>query len=266
MRECLALVRAAWQTESSYRLNMALSLISLALVVVPLYFVSNALQPLMASSIAQQSREYFAFTLIGALTFALISASISALPGALGAAIGRGTLEAFLATPTHPAVLFAGMSAYTVLWALVRGAVLLGAGVVLGVHIAWGNALTSALIIALLLVAYGAVGLVGSSLLLCFRTTGPLLSGALTVSAFLGGVYYPTHVIPSWLQEISKVLPLTYGLRALRQSALRGDDFASVSGDVAILALQTALLLLIGTIAIGAALRHARRTGTLSHY
>ena len=266
MRECLALVRAAWQTESSYRLNMALSLISLAFVVVPLYFVSNALQPLMAQSIASQSREYFAFTLIGALTFALISASVSALPSALGAAIGRGTLEAFLSTPTHPAVLFTGLSAYTVLWALLRGSVLLFAGVMLGVHIAWANTLASMLIVALLLAAYGAIGLMGSSLLLCFRTTGPLLSGALTVSAFLGGVYYPTHVIPSWLQEVSRLLPLTYGLRALRQTALRGEPLSAVSGDVAVLAAQTALLLLVGAAAIAVALRHARRTGTLSHY
>lgn len=266
MHECFALLRAAWQAESSYRLNMALSLISLAFVVVPLYFVSNALQPLMASSIATQSREYFAFTLIGALAFALISASVNALPGAIGSAIGRGTLEAFLATPTNPAVLFTGLSAYTILWALLRGTVLLIAGVMLGVHIAWANIVSIVLIVALLLLSYGAVGLVASSLLLCFRTTGPLLSVTLTVSAFLGGVYYPTHVIPSWLQEVSKVLPLTYGLRALRQTALRGEHFADVAADVAILALQTALLLLVGSTAIAAALRHARRTGTLSHY
>ena len=266
MRECLALMRASWQTESSYRLNMALSLFSLAVVVVPLYFVSNALQPLMASTIASQSAEYFAFTLIGALTFALISASVSALPSALGAAIGRGTLEAFLATPTSPAILFTGMSAYSICWALLRGGVLLLAGVLLGVHVTWANSLTALLILALLLLAYAAIGLVGGSLLLCFRTTGPLLNGALTVSAFLGGVYYPTHVIPSWLQELSRVLPLTYGLRALRQTALRGDSFGMVAGDIGILAALTALLVLVGSLSITIALRYARRTGTLSLY
>lgn len=266
MRECMALIRAAWQTECSYRLNMSLSIVSLAFVVVPLYFVSNALQPLMASSILSQSREYFAFTLVGALCFALISASVAAVPSALGTAIGRGTLEAFLATPTHPALLFTGMGAYSVLWALLRGAVLLAAGLLLGVHIVWANILTSIFIVALLLLAYGAVGLVGSSLLLCFRTTGPLLNGTLTVSAFLGGVYYPTHVIPSWLQDISRVLPLTYGLRALRQSALRGESFAMVSHDVAVLAAQTLALVAFGGVSIALALRSARRAGTLSQY
>lgn len=266
MRECLALVRAAWQTESSYRLNMALSLASLAFVVVPLYFVSNALQPMMASSISPESAGYFEFTLIGALAFALISTSVTALPSAIGASIGRGTLEAFLATPTHPALLLAGMSAYPVLWSLARAGVLLLAGLLLGVHLAWTNALTSALILILLIVAYGAIGLIGSSLVIAFRTTGPLLSGIITASAFLGGVYYPARVIPLSLQGLSKVIPLTYGLRALRQAALRGESVGAVSGDLVVLAGQTAALLLIGTVAVRAALRHARRTGTLSQY
>jgi ABC-2 type transport system permease protein len=262
----MALVRSAWLTECSYRMNMALSLVSLAFVVVPIYFVANALQPMMAASIASQSQQYFAFTLIGALMFALVAASVSALPSALGSAIGRGTLEQLLATPAHPALLFAGMSAYSVLWALLRGAVLLIAGVLLGVHVAWTNLPTVALIVALLLIAYGAVGLVGGSLLLWFRTTGPLLNGVLTVSAFLGGVYYPTQVIPSWLQYVSAILPMSYGLRALRQSALLGESFSVVAHDVAILALLAGALLCVGAVAMTLALRHARRTGTLSLY
>lgn len=266
MREWLALVRASWQTESSYRLNMALSVISLALVVVPLYFVSNALQPVMASTISSQSAEYFAFTLVGALTFSLAAASLSALPTALGSAIGRGTLEAFLATPTHPGLLFAGMSGYTILWALLRGLVLLLAGMALGVHIALANAFTSLAILALLLLAYAGIGMVAAAMLLCFRTTGPLLSATLTVSTFFGGVYYPTHVIPTWLQKVSSVVPMTYGLRALRQSALRGASFGAVADDAARLFGETCLLVVFGSVCLAAALRYARRTGTLSHY
>ena len=143
---------------------------------------------------------------------------------------------------------------------------LLGAGMLLGVRMAWATAVTSTLILALLIAAYAAIGLVGAALVLWFRTTGPLLSGALTVSAFLGGVYYPTQVIPSWLQQVSSILPMTYGLRALRQSALLGRPFATVSTDVFILSGQTAILLLAGGIVLALALRHARRSGTLAHY
>lgn len=266
MREIVAFVRAAWLTEASYRMSMAFSLATLVVMVVPLYFVSNALQPMMAPTIASQSREYFAFALIGATAFTFISACTSALPSALASAIGRGTLEAFLGTPTHLAVLFVGMSAYNIVWALLRAVLTVAAGVVLGARLAWHGLPALSLILFLLVLAYGSIGLVGAALLLRFRTTGPLLNGVLMGSALLGGVYYPTQVIPSWLQDLSKAMPLSYGLRAARQVVLLGQPFTAVGHDVLTLALCVTVLLPVGILSVAIALRYARTSGTLSHY
>jgi ABC-2 type transport system permease protein len=266
MREIRALVRAAWLTEASYRMNMLFSFASLLLTVVPLYFVATALQPVMASTISSQSREYFAFTLIGATTYTFIAACTSALPNALASAIGRGTLEAFLGTPTRLAVLFTGLSAYSIIWALARAVLMVSVGAVLGARITLTALPTLAVILLLLVLAYGALGLVGAALLLRFRTTGPFLSGILAGSALLGGVYYPTHVIPSWLQELSRAIPLTYGLRAARQAALLGEPLRAVGHDVTILALDVIVLLPCGVLCVAAALRYSRRSGTLGHY
>lgn len=266
MREVAAFLRAAWLTESSYRMSMAFSLASLIVMVVPLYFVSNALQPVMSATIASQSRQYFAFALIGATAFAFISACTSALPGALASAIGRGTLEAFLGTPTPLAVLFVGMSAYNIMWALLRAVLTVAAGVVLGVHIAWQGLPAMSLILFLLILAYGSLGLVGAALLLRFRTTGPLLNGILMGSALLGGVYYPTQVIPSWLQDLSRAMPLSYGLRAARRVVLLGEPFSAVGHDVLTLGLCVTVLLPLGILAVAFALRYARTSGTLGHY
>ena len=266
MRECLGIFRSMWLSETSYRLNLAFSLASLAAIIVPIYFVAQALQPVMATSIASQSHQYFAFALLGAVTFTLLSACAAALPNAVASAIGHGTLEAFLATPTSPAALLIGMGSYGVAWAAIRAAVLLLAGVALGVAIDWRNAPAILLVLALLMLSYAAFGLLASAMLLCFRTTGPLLNGLLSLSVLLGGVYYPTQVIPSWLQQLSRALPLTYGLRALRQLALLGQAPSATLTDIAILAAFTAALLASGAVAVAAALHVARRAGTLSQY
>ncbi|MFL5613861.1 MAG: ABC transporter permease [Gemmatimonadaceae bacterium] len=247
-------------------MNMLFSLASLLLTVVPLYFVATALQPVMATTISSQSREYFAFTLIGATTYTFIAACTSALPNALAGAIGRGTLEAFLGTPTRLAVLFTGLSGYSILWALLRALVMIAAGTALGARITFGGFPILAVIVLLLVLAYGAFGLIGAALLLRFRTAGPLLGGVLTGSALLGGVYYPTHVIPAWLQELSRAVPLTYGLRAARQVALLGMPLRAVSHDITILALDVAVLLPCGVLCVAAALHYARRSGTLGQY
>ena len=267
MRELKALFRAALLTETSYRLNLAFSLASLALMIVPLYFVGSALQPLMATTISTQSRQYFAFALLGTTVYTFVAACTSALPSALASAIGKGTLEAFLATPTRPAVLFAGMSMYNVVWALVRAVVMIAAGVAFGARFYWSGLPAAMLIIALLMFAYGAFGLIGCALLLRFRTSGPLLGGVLTASALLGGVYYPTHVIPSsLLQVLSHMLPLSYGLRAARQATLLGQPLEVYGHDVAILAVYSFALFSVGALSVAHALRSARHTGTLGHY
>ena len=47
MRKVLALVRASWLAAASYRLRSVMSLISLLVVVVPIYYISNAIQPII---------------------------------------------------------------------------------------------------------------------------------------------------------------------------------------------------------------------------
>ncbi len=266
MREIAALIRASWLTEASYRVGMLLSLVSLVVMVLPLYFVARALQPLMAQPIASESGQYFAFALVGATVYSFIAACTMALPSALASAIGKGTFEAFLGTPTNLGVLFVGMSGYAITWALVRAIITVAVGTALGLHVTWSGLPVVALILFLLVLAYGGVGLVAAALVIRFRTAGPLVNGTLAGSALLGGVYYPVHVIPSWLQNLSTIFPLSYGLRAARQAALLGEPLRAVGHDVAMLALYVTALLPIGILGVLLSLRYARRSGTLSHY
>jgi len=266
MREARALVRAAWLTASSYRVGMALSLVGLAAVVVPLYFIANALQPAMQGAIGTESRQYFAFVAVGAAVFSLLSTCATALPGALDGAIARGTFEAMLGTPARLRAICAGLMGYGVLWSILRATILLIAAVALGARVAWSGVPLGVGVVALTMLSYAGVGLALSALVLVFRTTGPATTAFLTASMFLGGVYYPTHVIPSWIRDVAAFLPITYGLRALRQLVLRGDSLGAVVGDLEMLGVMTVISLTVGTVLFCAALRHARREGTLAGY
>jgi len=62
------------------------------------------------------------------------------------------------------------------------------------------------------------------------------------------------------------MIPLTYGLRALRRTLLEGEPLRAVLPDLAILALFVVGLLSVGMIALRVALAYARRVGSLSHY
>lgn len=266
MREAFALMRASFLSATSYRLATVLSLGSLLVTVVPLYFITNALQPTMSESIEAQGGEYFAFLLIGMIAFSFLSIAVTALPQAVGSGISTGTLEALLATPTRLPSLLLGLIGYGFVWTFVRAVVLLAAGLVLGAQVAWDRSLIAVGVLALIALAYIPFGIFAAASVLAFRTAGPLPKGVAAVSALLGGVYFPTQVIPSWIEELSDFIPLTYGLRALRKSFLEGVPLSEVVVDLAILSGFILVLLALSLFAFARALSYARRSGTLAQY
>lgn len=266
MRSILALMRAAWLSALSYRLATIISLVGLLASVVPIYFIANAVQGLASESIRLEGGNYFGFIILGIAATYVLASAVSAIPSALAGSIGSGTFESLLVTRTSLPVLLLGMSAYPLAQSLLRAALLVVGAAVIGVDVRWQMMPAALVILALMIVAYGAIGLIAASLVLVFRTSGPLITAVIAGSGLLGGVYYSTAVIPGWLQALSGLVPLSYALRAARMLLLGGASFADVGSDVAILALIAVTGLALSTIAFGIALRHARSAGTLSQY
>jgi ABC-2 type transport system permease protein len=266
MREALALIRARWLTIGSYRAQLIFNIFGLFVSVIPIYFISRALQPMMASSIQNQGQEYFAFLVVGLISFAFINTSTGALHASFSSDIGNGSLEAVLATPISIPALIAGMLGQAFTWTVLRTSLLLVGATLLGAKIVWTQALFAALILALTVMAYLPLGVICAALVLAFRTTGPLPAAITALSMFLGGVYYPTSAIPSWLAYGSKVVPLTYGLRALRRTFIDGAPISASAGDLAALCGFAAVLSVAGFMAFSMAWTYARRAGTLAQY
>jgi ABC-2 type transport system permease protein len=266
VRKLLALIRADGLTNFSYRFQTIAWLGGLVVTIVPLYFVAQALQPVMTNAIATEGRQYFGFLVVGTVAFLLLTTSVNALPEAIRSGIGRGTLEAMLATPAPLPLLLTGMMGFPLLLTALRAAILLLSAWALGAHVVWARTLPALGILLLIVLAHVPFAIVSAALILAFKSAGPFQAGVLTGSVLLGGVYYPTHVIPSWLHDASAVLPLTYGLRALRRTLLDRAPFAAVAPDVAILAAFGLALLAASLLAFAWALRYARRAGTLAQY
>jgi ABC-2 type transport system permease protein len=267
MRKIGALVRASWLEMLSYRVKMLFSLAALMGAVVPFFYIAGALQPMVAQSIAQEGGEYFAFLVVGMTTFAFLRTSIGALPAEIGTAISTGTFEALLGTPTRLVTLLAGLVSFSFVWTAIRVTTLLVFAWVLGAQVFWSRALLGGGILALVILAHLPFGLISASLILAFRTAGPLEGAVIWVSMILGGVYYPTTAIPSWLGDISAFVPLTYGLRALRQALLEPQlDYGALRSELLPLCGVAVVLLAVSVVVFSGALRYARRNGTLAQY
>lgn len=266
MRSVLALMRASFLAATSYRLGIVLSVIGMFASFIPLYFISGALQPVVQRSIQLEGGQYFGFLVVGMSATFMLTAAVTAVPASLAGNISSGTLEALFVTRSSLSQILLGMVGYSLVWNTLRSLLLIAGAAVIGVHVSWTAAPLVVGIMALMIVAYFAIGLFGGALVLVFRTSGPLTNAVIAGSGLLGGVYYSTTVIPSWLQHLSSAVPLTYALRAIRMLLLGHASAAQVMGDVTDLAIFAAGLLAVSTAVFVAALRYARVTGTLSQY
>ena len=265
-RAALALTQASWRTAKSYRFSFVLSFVSLAVTIVPVYFVANALQEFMAPVISSEGRDYFGFVLIGTAILTLVSAALSSFGSAVSGGLSSGFFEALLVTPTPLGLLLAGQTGYSFAWAAARGILLVGAGLLLGVDVHWLRLPEALLVTTLLVGAYAGVGLIAAALVVSFRTNAAIPQGALVVSTLLGGVYFPASVLPRSVAPIAEWLPLTPGLRALRQALLLGYPVSTIGSDLLQLVGLALGCALVGVVSLWIAFRYAKKAGSLGQY
>jgi ABC-2 type transport system permease protein len=158
-----------------------------------------------------------------------------------------------------------GLSSYPILWTIFRGVLMVFAGWLIGARVAWSGILPALALIGLIACIHWSIGLVGAAMILVFRTTGPLATVVVVLTTLLGGAYYPTSVIPSWIQQLAALVPASYGFRALRRVLLDGAPLTAVRSDALVLLFMAAGLLLLGWVSFRFALNHARRVGSLGH-
>ena len=243
-----------------------LSFASLLVTIVPVYFVANALQPFMAQRIAEEGREYFGFVLLGTAMLTLVSPALSAFSSVVSGGLSSGFFEALLVTPTSLPAILAGQTGYAFVWALARVGLLMGAGVILGVDVHWLRLPEGLLILLMVIAAYGGIGLMAAALVVSSRTNAGIPQAVLVASTLLGGVYFPTSVLPPIVAPLAEWLPLTPGLRALRQTLLLGYPLSAVAGDLVQLAAIGVVCTTVGVLALRWAFAYARRAGSLAQY
>jgi ABC-2 type transport system permease protein len=266
MYKIAEMVRASFVIAKSYKINLMFSILALFFTTIPIYLAAHAMQPTMAKVVQQQGGDYFGFVLLGLICISLLTTSLTGVYNSVSGSVTSGWLEAQMGTSTSIPVLLVGMGAYDFLWTLVRVSILLLYGRALGVHVHWSGLLLGVPVLMLLCIAYFGLGLVLASMFLAFRTIGPAQSVIMTGSMLLGGVYYPTDIIPGWIHWLSVVVPMTYGLRAVRQLVLDGAPMLAVVRDVGLMAAIAAISLGIGAITFRTAFNYSRQRGTLSQY
>ena len=79
---------------------------------------------------------------------------------------------------------------------------------------------------------------------------------SIVIAAALGGIMIPVYVMPRYMQDISTLSPLAWGLNAFQDVFVRGGNLRTVSPEISFL-----LIFFIVTITISWLSMHANRSG-----
>jgi ABC-2 type transport system permease protein len=210
---------------------------------------------------------YFAFASVGIAVSGMLLVCCAAFAQRVRDDQTTGAFEAMLASPVDPKLLVMAGAAYELVKALVFGVLtMLFAVVLFGVVLQWqGTDTLVALLVALpgLVVLLAGVGIVVAAVGVVSKDPGPVVGLATSAVALLAGAYFPITALPEPLETIAEILPVTWGLDALRAGLLGGDvDVAECLGLLAIALVVFPAALIIFERAIDI----ARRRGSLGEY
>ncbi len=155
----------------------------------------------------------------------------------------NGTLQRLLASPATEAEIVVGYSlAFAVIGLLQSIVVLVAAMVLFNVSIV-GNIFLALLVVMLLGFGHQGLGILLSAGAKNELQAVQFIPLILFPSILLAGLFWPIESIPSYLQPISYVIPLRYGIDAERSVMLRGWGLGEIWIDVAVLIAFAALTL-----------------------
>jgi ABC-2 type transport system permease protein len=251
----------------SYRLSFALHLFGIFFSVASFYFVSRLFGAAMVPQLEQYGGDYFSFVLIGLAFSSYLGLSLANFSSSIREGQTTGTLEIMLLSPTRLSVILLSSSIWSYLETTLNVIIYLVVGaLVFGFNVTQANLLTALVVLVLSIASFSGIGILSAAMVLIVKRGDPiawLFGGA---SSLLAGVYYPISVLPDWLSPVSRVLPLTYALDAMRLAMLKGYSLYQVRLDVLVLLGFALVLTPISFLAFRIALRRAKKEGSLIQY
>jgi ABC-2 type transport system permease protein len=177
----------------------------------------------------------------------------------------EGTIEYTFMSPVPRFTHLIGMCGATLVRATAFSiAILAAVTLFVPVDLSRANVLSALVLLAVGALAFVGLGIASASFPLLWTEKG--LQMAYIVQAvvlLVSGVYYPTHVLPAWMQVLSTISPATYVIEGMRLALLDGADLLTLWPKV-----WPALVVGVLSVPLGLRLfveveRYAKRTGRL---
>ncbi len=267
MSTAAAFLRRDLSLAVSYRFSFLAQLSGILLSVTIFYFLSSLFGSALVPQLERYGGDYFSFVLIGLAFTGYLDLSLANFAQRIREGQLMGTLEIMLLSPTRLSTILVSSSLWPYLFATFRVAVYLLLGVLIfGVSMAHANVLSALVVMALSILSFSGLGILSAAVVLLVKKGDPVALVFGSVSSLLAGVYYPVAVLPDWLEPLSRFLPLTYALDAMRLAVLQGYSLVELRADLLALLGFALVLTPVSYLIFRKALQRAKMEGSLVQY
>jgi len=188
---------------------------------------------------------YFSFVAPGIMALTVTMSVMTGLPVAISQEKELGTMDGMMVAPINRFSIIFGKALGQTARGMIQGTIVLLLAVILfGVTIQGSILLVYALLI-LGVFAFVGLGILITSVAKDQETAQMLLMTISFPMMFLSGIFFPIQQMPWYMQDVSKILPLTYEAQALREVMVLGAGVSDITTELIVLIVFGAVLMAI---------------------
>jgi ABC-2 type transport system permease protein len=175
---------------------------------------------------------YFEFVAPGIMAMTIMFAAMTGLAGSISRERELGTLDGIISAPISRLSIILGKSFAQVVRGLMQAILALILTVVLFGVVVHGSYGLLALLLLLTVFSFIGIGVMISALASQQETAMTIMMTLTFPMLFLSGALFPIQQMPTAMQVISKGLPLTYAVEALRKCMILGTGVSGMMTEV----------------------------------
>ncbi len=178
---------------------------------------------------------YFQFMAPGLMAMVIMMAVMTGIAASVSQERELGTLDGMLSAPTSRLSIILGKSLAQIVRGLLQaGITLLLAVGVFGISIN-GSPLLLVMLLILTVFSFVGIGMLISAMASQQQTATIIMMTLTMPMMFLSGAFFPIQQMPQIMQWVSRVLPLTYAVDALRKCMVLGTGISGMMTEILVM-------------------------------
>lgn len=242
-------------------------------IILPLgyVFTAKALSGTDSSSLASfatltGTSDYKTYMLIGTVMWSWLNSILWSFGTSLRVEQVRGTLESNWLCPVPKISLLLGYSLFNMIFSIIYLPItVLEFKLVYNFHFV-GNPLVALLVLLVSIPAIYGIGFTFASLVMWAKEANSMVFLVRGIVMVFCGITYPLAILPNWMKNVSKFIPLTYSINALRLVITEGASIQNIKNEIFILLIFGAILMILGLLAFNYTQKKVKSSGSLGQY